>query len=96
MFDFAQLAIRAERRDEPILERPPLAGLSIPLGNTSPDFREHKSGHIESIFVLGREDAPDVCRCQTLCCGPVVEFLGDVRIGRLVESVPNWIRTMVN
>ena len=32
MFDFAQLAIGAERRDGPILERPPVSGLRIPLG----------------------------------------------------------------
>src|SRR5436190_22311272 len=32
MFDFAQLAVGAEHRDEPILERPPVSGLRIPLG----------------------------------------------------------------
>src|SRR5262245_11209876 len=32
MFDFAELAVRTERRDEPTLEGPPVSGLRIPLG----------------------------------------------------------------
>jgi hypothetical protein len=49
MFDFAQFAVGAERRDEPIPQRPPVADLRIPFAKSSSE-----SSHWAAQFPSGQ------------------------------------------